>query len=480
MKLYIFFCLLFTIFLFSSINLFAQIVLHDDFESYTANNFPSSGSWYIKYNGAGDRQQYISNDHSNSGSKSFRLHGVQHWDAKILNKLNSTPDDIKIASVVNSYNDYLQKANMLFDWAETVYPHKFGNSVTQQYVVGDLIQIQRTYKNDVILATYVCASCGSPNNGFYIFYESHWNFLGNVDDWVVCQDEQGNNNGFFYSWWTKGKGSACIVLGFDGNYSAFWNDVENIVGGKGWKPGSTSRVVGYNARDWSPRFSLKGGNSYLALYGWTRDPLIEYYIVDNWSSWRPPFPDLGLIKQGTVDTDGGTYYLYRTVRKNKDSIDGVTTFYQYWSVRSKKRPTEADSIITFENHVNAWKNLGWDFGTHDYQIMATEGWNSSGTSNITVWEVNTNLYLQAPTPIGPNGITGRYPIFTWNEVPGAEKYALRVLDMTGRTWLYGGIRGVSVKAWAPLPSYRMKFQVQAIAGSNHSVWSKPMNFKVQP
>jgi len=176
--------------------------------------------------------------------------------------------------------------------------------------------------------------------------------------------------------WTDGGGTVTPVNGADGNFSVNWTNCGNFVVGKGWGTGSTSRVLNYNAGVFSP-----SGNAYLTAYGWTRSALIEYYVVDSWGTYRPT----GTFK-GTVTSDGGTYDIYTATRTNAPSIDGTQTFTQFWSVRQAKRPTGSNVAITFANHANAWKNCGMNLGSSMvYQVIAVEGYQSSGSANVTVW-----------------------------------------------------------------------------------------------
>ncbi|KAJ2925433.1 hypothetical protein H1R20_g11726, partial [Candolleomyces eurysporus] len=210
---------------------------------------------------------------------------------------------------------------------------------------------------------------------------------------------EGTHDGFFYSWWTDNGATATYTNGPKGQYTISWGTGGNLVGGKGWNPGSTTRVMTYTG---SYQYN---GNSYLAVYGWTRSPLIEYYIVENFGSYNP---SSAASNKGTVTVDGAVYDMGVSTRTNQPSIDGTATFQQFWSVRRNKR---SSGTVDIGAHFRAWEAAGMRLGSnHYYQILACEGYHSSGSCNMTVSEggsgnppagTTTTTTTSAPTATNP-------------------------------------------------------------------------------
>lgn len=188
---------------------------------------------------------------------------------------------------------------------------------------------------------------------------------------TVYNNGTGYNQGFYYSLYTAG-GSSNMTFSnqYAGNYALSWSGVNDVVGGKGWNVGS-ARTVGYNV-------GYATGYNNISIYGWTTNPLVEYYICEFGSVAN------GSVK-GSVSSDGHTYTTYEHTQVNQPSIQGTATFNQYldnWGGSSMG----SNHSVTTGNHFNHWNSIGMHMGTFNVMILGTESYGGrSGYSNATVW-----------------------------------------------------------------------------------------------
>lgn len=189
-----------------------------------------------------------------------------------------------------------------------------------------------------------------------------------------AQASTGTDHGYFWQCYVSG-GSASISFPqagtYPGNFAVNWSNVGDVVAGKGWNPGS-ARVVNYNCG------ALSGSYNNFSVYGWTTNPLIEYYICEKGSVASGS-------AVGSLSSDGRTYTVYKHQQVNQPSIQGTATFWQYLSNWGGAATGQSYSVTT-SNHFNYWKAHIGSMGAYNLQILAIEAYgNKSGYCNATVW-----------------------------------------------------------------------------------------------
>ncbi|KAF8855142.1 concanavalin A-like lectin/glucanase [Acephala macrosclerotiorum] len=168
----------------------------------------------------------------------------------------------------------------------------------------------------------------------------------------------GTGKSFYSSSWDDGQAKAKYTNGKGGEYSVTWSGNKgNFVCGKGWNP--------EGARE-------------------TTNPLVEYYIVEYYGT-HVPYDNSEAQMKGNVTSDGKYYQIFTKIRKNKPSIQGTTTFSQYWSVRDGGNKTLGSVCGTISTGTNfkAWEKAGLKMGRQQYDV-ATEGQDSNRTAKVTV------------------------------------------------------------------------------------------------
>ncbi len=200
--------------------------------------------------------------------------------------------------------------------------------------------------------------------------------------------ETGVEDGFRYELWSQNsQGSACMTLGEGALFSGEWSNILNYLSrrGLGYDQTQEHQEIGnfsttYDC-DYNP--SSASGNSYLSVYGWTVDPLVEYYIIEDWRNWIPSMAeDATLIDEFTID--GSVYEIYENTRTDQPSILGIATFQQYFSIRQDERNSGSIDITA---HFEKWESLGLELGNFHEVSFVVEGFQSNGFFEFTELDI---------------------------------------------------------------------------------------------
>ncbi|WP_434041142.1 MULTISPECIES: glycoside hydrolase family 11 protein [Sorangium] len=204
-----------------------------------------------------------------------------------------------------------------------------------------------------------------------------------------CSNRRGNaGNGYGYELWAEGGGSGCMTVhGVDATFSAEWNDVEDFLARVGLDFNQTQKhtQIGTISAEFAhTKTEEDGGFTYIGIYGWTVNPLREFYILDDWGSEKPGgFSSDGTPRDevGTLTADGETYDVWKKTRVNKPAITGPSeTFDQYFSIR---RTARTCGTISVSEHFTRWEGLGLSLGNlHEIKLLLEAQFNS-GTVKFT-------------------------------------------------------------------------------------------------
>lgn len=197
------------------------------------------------------------------------------------------------------------------------------------------------------------------------------------------QNTQGNAGGLSWSLWSNTlSSSACITTFSTPAFSARWNNNGDFLARVGLEFGNAGKTYdqyGTIKADFAyKKTGSAGGYSYIGVYGWSTNPCVEWYIVDDrWGTM--PFNAYNATQKGKVSIDGADYVLFqnKTNGTGGSRCSGVSQWDQYWSIRQSARQC---GTITISEHFKAWDAAGLKLGgLLEAKILVESG---GGTGDI--------------------------------------------------------------------------------------------------
>lgn len=175
----------------------------------------------------------------------------------------------------------------------------------------------------------------------------------------------GTGNLAWEIWSNTGNGDMVTYPG--PSFSAHWNNSGDYLGRIGYEWGGFNMTPKPHAEygnmyaQFVEKKSGTGGSfSYIGIYGWSNDPCVEWYIIDD-SYGNLPFNPGGTTNKGQITVDDGTYDVYtrNTTGTGGSRCSGVSSWIQYYSIRTSKRTC---GVISISEHFHKWEEKQMNLG----------------------------------------------------------------------------------------------------------------------
>ena len=177
--------------------------------------------------------------------------------------------------------------------------------------------------------------------------------------------EEGDNN--LLTWYGENQGGGAA-------FRAEWNNPKVFLGRVGYFWDEGKPYADYNNVYCDFNFTRSANGtvnswSYIGVYGWSKNPMVEWYIVEDWYGdgiIGPSNIGNGATKRGEFSVDGEIYFIYEAFRPagSGNIEDSNDPFLQFFSIRQTRRQC---GTISVSEHFKEWERTGLVLGNNMYE-----------------------------------------------------------------------------------------------------------------
>ena len=175
--------------------------------------------------------------------------------------------------------------------------------------------------------------------------------------------------------------SGSMTLGEGGAFTAEWDVREpkgSFISQSGKYFSGDKKAANYDRLNFSYDVDFssgEAGSAQFGVYGWLKDPLVEYYVIENRKNWRPSNPE----QTRSVLIDGAEYEIFCQYTTGPSILGSSQTFKRYYSVRKEPRNS---GTVDLSKHFKAWEKAGWEVGDLYQASFSVDAWQSAGKIDV--------------------------------------------------------------------------------------------------